>query len=168
MVCKIRMDFNYKNDERIMLMSIGEKLYKLRKRESISQEMLADSINVSRQTISKWEQDSVTPDTANLVKICNYFKVPIEYFAVENYEISEFFKKKHINNGLMLIIGLVILLGSVLSTYLMQINEYKLYGQFFDNALNYLQVFPLNLVFAIGTTVSIFGVYRIVKRRKKK
>lgn len=36
-------------------MSIGEKIYNLRKEKNMSQEDLANILNVSRQTISKWE-----------------------------------------------------------------------------------------------------------------
>ena len=46
-------------------MKFGEKLYKLRKDNSMSQEKLAERLNVSRQAISKWEQNVAVPDTDN-------------------------------------------------------------------------------------------------------
>ena len=43
-------------------MSIGKKLYELRKQKGLSQEEVADKLNVSRQTVSKWETDQSMPD----------------------------------------------------------------------------------------------------------
>ena len=42
---------------------IGEKLSKLRKENGISQEQLAEKLNISRQAISKWENNESLPDT---------------------------------------------------------------------------------------------------------
>lgn len=46
-------------------MTFGEKLYQLRKQRGISQESLAQELNVSRQAISRWELNEVVPDTEN-------------------------------------------------------------------------------------------------------
>ena len=39
-------------------MTLGEKIYKLRTKRSMTQEQLAEKIGVSRQSVSKWETDS--------------------------------------------------------------------------------------------------------------
>lgn len=59
-------------------MTLGEKLCELRKRNNISQIELAEELYVSRQTISRWEQDAVTPSTENLLRISKKFGVPLE------------------------------------------------------------------------------------------
>ena len=43
-------------------MTLGEKIYKLRTKRSMTQEQLAEKIGVSRQSVSKWETDSAIPD----------------------------------------------------------------------------------------------------------
>lgn len=43
-------------------MTLGEKIQKLRSRQRLSQEALAEKVTVTRQTISKWELDQSTPD----------------------------------------------------------------------------------------------------------
>ena len=43
-------------------MEIGNKINHLRKLSGMTQEQLAEKLNVSRQTISKWESDSTSPD----------------------------------------------------------------------------------------------------------
>lgn len=56
-------------------MSIGEKIYHLRKKNNLSQEDLADVLNVSRQTISKWETGESNPDFDKIVPLCDYFNI---------------------------------------------------------------------------------------------
>lgn len=59
-------------------MNIGEKLYELRKEKNLSQEEVADKLNVTRQTISKWETNQSTPDFDKIVPICELFEISTE------------------------------------------------------------------------------------------
>lgn len=56
-------------------MTVGEKLLDLRKKKSLSQEEVANILNVSRQTISKWETDQSTPDFDKIMPICNLYNI---------------------------------------------------------------------------------------------
>ena len=47
-------------------MTLGEKIKELRKARGLSQEELAEQINVSRQAVSKWELDLSLPDIDNI------------------------------------------------------------------------------------------------------
>lgn len=60
--------------------TIGEKIRELRKSKNISQEALAFDVGVSRQTIHKWENDVMQPNTDNLKALGDYFDVDINYF----------------------------------------------------------------------------------------
>ena len=60
-------------------MSFGERLYNLRKENNISQEELAELLDVSRQSISKWENDKAYPEMTRLLFISNYFGVTLDY-----------------------------------------------------------------------------------------
>lgn len=59
-------------------MNFGERLKALRVERHVSQEDLADYLNVSRQTISRWESSITSPDLNMLEKICEYFEVSYE------------------------------------------------------------------------------------------
>ena len=48
------------------VMSIGNNIYKLRTAKNLSQGDLADLLDVSRQSVSKWETDAAIPDLINL------------------------------------------------------------------------------------------------------
>ena len=57
-------------------MNFAEKLKTLRKEKGISQEALAEKINVSRQAITKWETGLGLPDIENLIAISSLFGNP--------------------------------------------------------------------------------------------
>ena len=58
-------------------MSLGERLMELRKEKHLSQEEAAEKLNVTRQTISKWELDQSTPDFDKLVPISKLYGIDI-------------------------------------------------------------------------------------------
>lgn len=60
-------------------MSFGERLYKVRKDAGISQEQLAEIMEVSRQSVSKWESDKAYPEMNRLVFLSDYFHVSLDY-----------------------------------------------------------------------------------------
>lgn len=59
-------------------MNIGEKLYELRKSKNLSQEEVAEKLNVTRQTVSKWETNQSTPDLDKIVPLCKLFEIGTE------------------------------------------------------------------------------------------
>lgn len=67
-------------------MTLGDKIIKLRKEQGFSQEDLAQRIDVSRQSISKWELNESSPDADNLRKLSNLFKVSIDYILDDQQE----------------------------------------------------------------------------------
>ena len=62
-------------------MSIGERIIALRKDNNISQIQLAKALGVTRQAISKWENDQSNPDTLNLIKLADLLNTDVEYLA---------------------------------------------------------------------------------------
>lgn len=62
-----------------MRMTFGERLYELRKNKNVSQEELAELLDVSRQSISKWENDKAYPEMTRLLFLSDYFAVSLDY-----------------------------------------------------------------------------------------
>ena len=75
-------------------MTIGERLYKLRKDKNISQEELANELNVSRQTISKWETGESSPDFDKIIPLCEYFNITSDELLSGKENIIEANKKE--------------------------------------------------------------------------
>ena len=59
-------------------MTFGEKLQALRRRTGMSQDMLAEKLEVSRQAVSKWERDEAMPETDKLVRIAKLFDISLD------------------------------------------------------------------------------------------
>ena len=56
-------------------MKIGNQLLELRKKSGMSQEEVAEKLNVTRQTVSKWETDQSTPDFDKIAPLCDLFGI---------------------------------------------------------------------------------------------
>ena len=80
-------------------MEFNNKLYELRKQKGFSQEELANRLNVSRQTISKWEVGESTPDMENLVAISELFEISLDELVLNKVpeEADTSAKRKCIN-----------------------------------------------------------------------
>ena len=59
-------------------MTLGERIRDERKKRGLSQEELADILNVSRQAITKWETDRGIPDIANLIRISEEIEISLD------------------------------------------------------------------------------------------
>ena len=59
-------------------MDLGKKILELRKKENLSQEQLAEKMNVTRQTISKWELNETTPDIKQAKELSKLFKISLD------------------------------------------------------------------------------------------
>ncbi len=59
-------------------MNLGETIYRLRTEKNLSQGDLADAMDVSRQSVSKWENNSATPDLDKLVKLAQLFGISLD------------------------------------------------------------------------------------------
>lgn len=70
-------------------MTLGEKLQKLRKERKLSQDQLALEMEVSRQSISKWELGESTPDTEHAIALSHFFGVSIDYLLKDDISISD-------------------------------------------------------------------------------
>ncbi len=67
-------------------MTFSEKLIRLRKREGLSQEALAEALGVSRQAVSRWEQGTALPDGAKLLPCARYFGVSVDWLLDEEQD----------------------------------------------------------------------------------
>ena len=64
-------------------MEFNNKLYELRKQKGFSQEELANRLNVSRQTVSKWEVGDSTPDMEKLVAMSDLFGISLDELVLD-------------------------------------------------------------------------------------
>ena len=171
-------------------MEIGNKINQLRKLSGMTQEQLAEKLNVSRQTISKWESDSTSPDLESIVKISRICHVSLDDLLKEgeagvankiDEQITlEDLMKINLHNRkmtLLLISGLIFIMVSILNfAYVIALQsttlstQYMLYryivtGQYENAPIDYMRLMiPSIIAAAIG--VILFISYTIERRKK--
>lgn len=92
-------------------MNLGDNLKELRKKSNVSQEDLAKSIYVSRQTISNWENQKSYPDINNLVLLSVFFDTTLDWLVkgeIENMRSLQDIKKY---KSLLMLSNFIILIG---------------------------------------------------------
>lgn len=65
-------------------MSLGTNIQYLRKLNKLTQEQFAEKMNVTRQTVSRWEADEVTPELEKLVDLCATFTCKLDELVRED------------------------------------------------------------------------------------
>ena len=65
-------------------MSLGTNIQYLRKLNKLTQEQFAEKMNITRQTVSRWEADEVIPELSKLVEICSAFSCKLDELVREN------------------------------------------------------------------------------------
>ena len=75
-------------------MTLGQKLKEIRKRFGLSQESLAQILNVSRQAITKWECDEGIPDITNLQTLSKVFNLTVDYLLDNDNSLPSLSMKK--------------------------------------------------------------------------
>ena len=71
-------------------MILADKIIKLRKQCGWSQEELAEKMNVSRQSISKWEGATSIPDLNKIIQLSQIFGVSTDFLLKDEMEVEEF------------------------------------------------------------------------------
>lgn len=96
-------------------MKFNEKLFELRKKAGMTQQDLAEKLNVSRQAVSRWEMGTAMPDVENLIAMSELFSVSLDYLLKEQAEPvqsqpgAETKRRKIIEILTIVIMGLLVL-----------------------------------------------------------
>lgn len=75
---------------------INDNLKKLRKIHKLTQEQVAEKLNVSRQAVSKWESGETIPDIYNCIQLAKLYDIKLDDLVNENTLSNVAPRKKHI------------------------------------------------------------------------
>lgn len=154
-------------------MTFGEKLQKLRKEKGWTQEQLASQINVSRQSLSKWELDTALPDTEHVIQLSKLFNVSTDYLLMEETanDHNQPFKQSSDNSSkIRLIVGsclsLVALLGLLIIGILASVYPAshlvfpadENWVRIYNGLLGFLMVHNLEWLFILLIVLFISGI----------
>ena len=70
-------------------MTFGEKLQSLRQKAGMSQDVLAEKLDVSRQAVSRWERNETMPETEKVILLADLFGVTTDYLLRPEVETAE-------------------------------------------------------------------------------
>jgi len=179
-------------EERKDIMELSVKIRQLRKMTGLTQEQMANKIDVSRQSVSKWESGSSIPDWESMVKISKLFDIPLnDFVSTDNVEaetqkllkitledlveLSVYNRRKQS----FLIFGIIFLLISVLAIIIISIVnssmlsiQYMLYRYIVADEYSFLPAdYSFSYLFAIVSGIIGFGLgvlYFIFSKRNIK
>lgn len=104
-------------------MQLGNNINKLRKEKSLSQEKLAEKINVTRQTISNWELGETFPNPEQLILLSKEFDVSIDELVGNQF--SKTTNKNANFNIKNLYYALAIICGSIAGVWSFTANRFR-------------------------------------------
>lgn len=138
-------------------MTIAEKLKYLRKEHNMTQEDMAEKLNVSRQTISKWETNITIPDADNIVAICKLFHITTDELL--DYNVQTIKKKKQfVIDMLVLLFGII---GFIIFAILLLTNQ-------IDDKSSVITINGYGIVAIIFLILIIAFIIIMIKRNEKK
>ena len=157
-------------------MTFSEKLQRLRKVNGLSQEQLAEKLNVSRQAISKSEMGAI-PDMDNVIKISRFFDCSLDYLMNDDIDTNA---KSHqspkienknlawkcVATGLI-IPGLILSLLMPLFAKMYQGFEFSNFHQCFTDSWRYIFKFPLLGILLIALLCLFTGIVLFLMKRYK-
>lgn len=95
-------------------MNIGEQINNLRKQHGLSQDDFANLFNVSRQTISNWENGKSYPDLEMIIKVSDYFKISIDELLKNDVQtVKKIDNEKKTKKKYLILLLVLCFLGTV-------------------------------------------------------
>ena len=86
-----------------MNIEIANRLLEFRKKSGLSQEELADKLNISRQSVSKWERAESCPDTDNLIELAKIYNVTLDELINVDKPVNNETKKEEFSSDIKII-----------------------------------------------------------------
>ena len=133
-------------------MSIGKNINKLRTDKNLSQGELAELLDVSRQSVSKWETDAAIPDLEKLIKICDVFGVSLDEITdrkIREPERQDTDKPKNRSSSTQKIIGYILFAFSLLFGFIV-----LLYG---NQKGDFIILLPIALAIMVCGLLCLFA-----------
>lgn len=168
-------------------MEIGNKIHELRKISGMTQEQLAEKLNVSRQTVSKWESGGTVPDLDSMVRLSKMFYLSLDDLLLKGEKeveekderlILEDLMKINLYNRrmtLLLIAGLIFIVVSVQAVVYIQAlrsvtlsTQYMLYRYIVTGNYDYAPIYYMPFLIAalvMGALGMGLCVYYFIKSK---
>lgn len=153
-------------------MTVGERIQQLRKAAGLSQEQLAEQLDVSRQSVSKWELNDAAPEISKIIALSELFGVstdellkgaesthatPKRQESIDTIARLNAAEKRIRTGFITAVAGLIMLALELLLLPVMQVMEYGAFGRFLTNAMDYAGKMPMKAVIFIIAAAIVAG-----------
>ena len=168
-------------------MTFAEKLARLRRREGLSQEALAEQLGVSRQAVSRWEQGTALPDAAKLLPCARLFRVSVDWLLDDSQgwetqepapepPASQGVWKWYLAGGIVTgtgVLGLVVM-GVLSAVYPAVVSEAPVgveWVHVYTGLIGFLKAHSVEWLFALWAAVTLAGLWLLaqpsIRRRER-
>ena len=151
--------------------AMGERIQQLRKAAGLSQEQLAEKLDVSRQSVSKWELNDAVPELTKVIAISELFGVSTDELlkgkasgeaegegtAIEKIARLNCAEKRIRLGFVTAMMSLGLLAVELMLLPVMQMAEKSAFGHFKTNAMYYAKEMPMSLVIGMTLAAVIAG-----------
>ena len=134
-------------------MEIGKKLKEARLNKDLTQEVIAEKLNVSRQTISNWENEKSYPDIISVIELSNLYSISFDDLLKGDDEMME-----HLQESTNVVKSNQKLLRAIILNIIVVILLITL-GMFLPNESYYLV-----MIFCLAIVSSSLLLYQMIKR----
>ena len=134
-------------------MEIGKKLREARLNKDLTQEVIAEKLNVSRQTISNWENEKSYPDIISVIELSNLYSISLDDLLKGDDEMME-----HLQESTNVVKSNQKLLRAIILNIIVVILLITL-GMFLPNESYYLV-----MIFCLAIVSSSLLLYQMIKR----
>ena len=155
-------------------MTFSEKLIRLRKREGLSQEGLAEILGVSRQAVSRWEQGTTLPDGGKLLPCARHFGVTVDWLLDEEQD-WEAQRGESVSRGMnihqqgivrtlsgvVLSVGVVVLLTILIEGTSLNIRVSE-DGRSYTGIAAFVRYYHVEWLVAVGTALVLLGAAGLI------
>lgn len=155
-------------------MNFSQKILELRKEKRLSQEQLAELLNVSRQTVSKWELGQSVPEFEKLILISNYFNISLDDLLKDTINENHISEKKEIvqpcQSGELLYkkIGIIICsVGILCLIALVLVSAFIPSASDEMNASSFITINGTGICLIFCVLAIITGIFLLLKRHPK-
>ena len=151
---------------------IADKIKNARTIKKLTQEQVAEDLNVSRQTISNWEMGVSVPNINTLILISEKFDIPVDEMlksgdVVEKIDNNKTpFKKDRNYSIVFLIIGILGLISIPFWAEWKQKKNMELFKTAYEHSYDYIFEYPLSIILILALMFIGLGIYFISKKKK--
>ncbi len=139
-------------------MQLGNNIYNSRKEKGLSQEKLAEKINVTRQTISNWELEETSPNPEQLILLSEVLNQSIDELVGNEFEPTNIKEKNDSIKSLKNIyIGLAIIFGSIAGVWSFSANRFR--------DIEILLIIVIGMVVGVCVGVVCHNILRYIKSK---